>query len=358
MRIAIVGAGIYGLYAGRLLSSQSHKIEIFESSSGAMQGASLLNQARVHGGYHYPRSLRTAARSQRNYKKFVSEFCEGVSEENRALYAIARDSKISAQKFLHFTKIIDAPIALASLEDLAIFNRNLIEDVFEVKELSFDSALIRKKLIDSLPPSVTISFNQQIKSFLYDDNSQQREEIYLKTKDEIFGPYDAVINATYGQLNSPFLIQHNLEFEVCEIIHVEKPSGLSQISVTIMDGPYFSLTNWPAFADSILTHVRFTPHSRHKTFSEAQANLDLTTLKSRANLMIRDAARYIPSIEDLTVLGSKYVVKTIMQNRDFDDARPIIADIEGRILNIVGSKVDNIYDVDETVMHFVERNQN
>lgn len=43
-----------------------------------MQEASLFNQARVHGGYHYPRSLTTAARGRANYAKFIDEFNDAV----------------------------------------------------------------------------------------------------------------------------------------------------------------------------------------------------------------------------------------------------------------------------------------
>jgi hypothetical protein len=59
---------------------------------------------------------------------------------------------------------------------------------------------------------------------------------------------------------------------------------------------------------------------------------------------------------EIEYLESKYVVKTILNSRDFDDARPILARIDGQILHLIGSKIDNIYDVDEVVLKFVRGN--
>ena len=58
----IIGAGIYGLYSADILSKKysNSKILIIEKDKESFSRASYVNQARLHNGYHYPRSLHTA----------------------------------------------------------------------------------------------------------------------------------------------------------------------------------------------------------------------------------------------------------------------------------------------------------
>ena len=58
MRIAIIGAGFFGLTLGLFLSKK-YKVEIFEKRESIFKGASSANQFRFHYGYHYPRSQKT-----------------------------------------------------------------------------------------------------------------------------------------------------------------------------------------------------------------------------------------------------------------------------------------------------------
>ena len=63
----IVGGGAYGCYAAlRLAASGAGKCLIVEKGEDLLGLASYANQARVHNGYHYPRSVLTALRSRVN----------------------------------------------------------------------------------------------------------------------------------------------------------------------------------------------------------------------------------------------------------------------------------------------------
>ena len=57
-------------------------------------------------------------------------------------------------------------------------------------------------------------------------------------------------------------------------------------------------------------------------------------------------------------LNSKFAVKTILPTRDYDDARPILAESTDKILNLIGSKIDNIYDIDGILLTHLERIEN
>ena len=59
----IIGAGLYGLYAALFCGRMKQKILVLEKDPEPFMRASYINQARVHQGYHYPRSLSTALKS-------------------------------------------------------------------------------------------------------------------------------------------------------------------------------------------------------------------------------------------------------------------------------------------------------
>ena len=54
MRIAIIGAGFFGLSLGLFLSKKN-SVDVFEKENTILKGASAGNQFRFHLGYHYPR---------------------------------------------------------------------------------------------------------------------------------------------------------------------------------------------------------------------------------------------------------------------------------------------------------------
>lgn len=62
--IAIIGGVFFGMYIAEYLALKGCKVTIFVKENDFMTHASYHNQARVHNGYHYPRSILTALRSR------------------------------------------------------------------------------------------------------------------------------------------------------------------------------------------------------------------------------------------------------------------------------------------------------
>ena len=58
MKIAVVGAGIFGVTAAYTLA-KNHSVDLFEKNNDIMMESSDVNQCRIHRGYHYPRSPDT-----------------------------------------------------------------------------------------------------------------------------------------------------------------------------------------------------------------------------------------------------------------------------------------------------------
>jgi hypothetical protein len=109
-----------------------------------MSKASYNNQARVHNGYHYPRSLLTGLRSRKNLPVFVREFEDSIVSDFTKLYAVPKQlSKVTSRQFKHFCSQIEAPLAPAAPKFTGLFSRQLIDEVFEVSEFAFDAVKLR-----------------------------------------------------------------------------------------------------------------------------------------------------------------------------------------------------------------------
>jgi hypothetical protein len=71
--------------------------------------------------------------------------------------------------------------------------------------------------------------------------------------------------------------------------------------------------------------------------------------------MIRDAARYLPSISQTTHVDSLFEIKTVSLHHENDDGRPILIDAPQAgigFFSILGSKIDNIFDILEVLDSF------
>ena len=64
----IIGAGFYGLYAALFAGKRGERVLLLEQEKAPFMRATYINQARVHMGYHYPRSISTAVKSRDYFK--------------------------------------------------------------------------------------------------------------------------------------------------------------------------------------------------------------------------------------------------------------------------------------------------
>src|SRR5215472_16084221 len=119
----VVGGGFYGTAIAVHLAERGFAVTVVERGPQLLSRASFANQARLHNGYHYPRSFRTAIRSRANLPHFRNLFGIAVEDRFRALYAIARDgSKVSARHFQRFCAAARIPLRPAKRPDRNIFD--------------------------------------------------------------------------------------------------------------------------------------------------------------------------------------------------------------------------------------------
>lgn len=355
----VIGGGFYGAVIANYLVSERgmRRVILIERERSLMQRASFSNQARVHNGYHYPRSFTTAYRSRVNLPRFMREWNSAVQTNFVKLYAIARrNSKVTSAQFVRFCQSISAPLEPAPPAYQALFDSQLIERAFITEEYGFNTDVIRQTMERRLQASdVHTELGREVVSVApLGDGSIQVNLQKTGGGDEslLRAPY--VFNCTYAGLN---LIngphggtEARLKHEITEMALIQLPSALEGIAITVMDGPFFSIMPFPARKASTLSHVRYTPHRSWMDDVSRDPYNELSSYPkaSRYDRMLRDVARYIPAMSSAVHLESLFEVKTILMKNEGDDGRPILFETYPALpgfASILGGKLDNIYDV-------------
>ena len=358
---AIIGGGFYGTCLALFLHEGGFDVRIFEKEKAILQRASSINQARIHAGYHYPRNLLTAYRSFINFPRFIVDFRKAVVDDFTNLYGIAKTgSKVSAAQFHTIFKRMNAEIKPAGAHNRSFFSKDLIEDVFEVQELAFDSnalqLILEEKLhnrgiLTVLGTEIAVIESRNGGGFRL--RGAEGEEIYQA---------DLVFNCTYSRIN--ILRQRSclsllpFKHELTEMALVEVPDVMKRLGVTIMDGPYFSVMPYPSRQLHSFSHVRYTPHRRWvdaDTLVDGDQLLDEAKRDSNFEYMLKDASRYMPILSAVIKRDSLFEIKTVLIQNEGDDGRPILIHEEASMpgcYTIMGGKIDNIYDILEVIVEF------
>lgn len=352
----IIGGGFYGSAIAIYLARERglKHIVLVEREAALLTRASYNNQARVHNGYHYPRSFTTAYRSRINLPRFVKDWPEAVKQDFTKLYAIARrNSKVTAKQFVRFCKEIGAKIEPADQSLRQLFETHLIEDVFLVEEYAFDASKLASWAEQELKEcGVEIRLEARVTEISKSGGAlkvavQQEANVF-----EISSRY--VFNSTYSGLNQfagdfPCTNTH-LKQEITEMALMQAPPALKGLGITVMDGPFFSMMPFPARGLHTLSHVRYTPHMNWNDQRGIDPYQKLSDYErgTRVDRMVRDVVRYLPSVLDAKYVESLFEVKTVLVKNEGDDGRPILFEKHAELpgcYSVLGGKIDNIYDV-------------
>ncbi|MFK2904152.1 FAD-dependent oxidoreductase [Dyella ginsengisoli] len=358
--VVILGGGFYGAAIAIYLSSRRKfkRVQLVEREQALLSRASYNNQARVHNGYHYPRSFTTAYRSRVNLPKFLRDWPSAVKKDFTKIYAIARrNSKVTARQFERFCGEIGAIIKPADLVLRELFEPRLIEKVFAVEEYAFDTtelaAWAERELIAC---GVEVCLGTHATAISRGAGGTLDVTVRSDESSEKVISSRYVFNCTYSglnQLKGDFPgTRACLKQEITEMALMRLPGELEGLGITVMDGPFFSLMPFPARNGlHTVSHVRYTPHMHwtdERGIDPYQKLAQYDQSETRVDRMLRDIGRYLPAVQRAKYVDSLFEVKTILTKNECDDGRPILFekhdDLPG-CYSILGGKIDNIYDV-------------
>lgn len=341
----VLGGGFYGCEVALALRRRGLKrVVIVEREAAILRRASWVNQARVHKGYHYPRSLPTAERSSLSFARFCRDYRFAIHPGKRKIYAVARGSRVAPHQFERFCQTVGAAWRPLQRPASDLFERDLIDAAYDVEEVAFNAVAIagdlQRRLADA---GVEVRLGTTAKL----EAANDRSATVRAGADGIEAGH--VFNCTYSSIDSVGIaIKAPIKRELAELALIDPPAELDGVGVTVVDGPFFSTMAFPAARCHSLSHVRYTPH---ESWSEPRSR-DTLPVKSNAAYMLRDAQRYMPCLAQARLKRSLFEVKAVLAVNENDDGRPILFEKSAaspRVISILGAKIDNIYDVLELI---------
>ena len=362
----IIGAGIYGLYAALYCGKRGEEVLVLEKEAAAFQRATYINQARVHLGYHYPRSLSTALQTARYFDRFVKDFPDCIKQDFRQIYATSKAfSWTQADQFEQFSRAAGIPCERVPEE--RYFKEGMVDGAFLTGEATFDAEILCGLLLDQLAelPNVKIRFQSGVTGI---ERKKKHYRILCGTEAFESG---YVLNATYAGVNEicrlasfpPFAIK----YELCEVILGHANDALEGLGITVMDGPFFSIMPFGKTGMHSLTSVTFTPH---KTSYDETARFDCQEKsegrcgkdsldncatcahhpKSAWDYMSQLAKKYMRDEFRFSYETSLYSMKPILLASDVDDSRPTCIRVhseEPYFVSVLSGKITTVYDLEE-----------
>ena len=363
----IIGAGIYGMYAAKrtLEKNPNEKVLILEVENTYFNRGSYVNQARLHNGYHYPRSYSTASKSAKYFDRFYNDFKEGINDNFEKIYAVAADySWANGEQFKKFCDNLN--LLCDEIPKEKFFNSYTIDKAFLTKEYSFDAKKIGDKLYKEL---VSLGCNFKFEAKI--TSIKKEKDIFivqLEDGSEYFTSF--ILNATYAGINKI----HDLlgfeylpiKYEFCEVILCEVSDNIKNVGLTVMDGPFFSIMPFGLTGYHSITTVSRTPHFtsyNHLPPYDCSGDKKLHTKehekgcihcgiypKTAFQEMVQTTKKYLSEDIEIRYVKSLFTIKPILVASEIDDSRPTIIRQYSEnpdFYTVFSGKINTMYDLDE-----------
>ena len=236
----IIGAGLYGLYAAQKCGAAGQRVLVLERDPAPFMRATYINQARVHMGYHYPRSYSTAIKSAHYFQRFCRDydFCLHTSFDQ--IYATsAHFSWTNAAEFRRFCAA--AKIRCDDVAPERYFNNGMCDGAFLTTEYTYDAQVLKNWFLEQLAklPNVQVLYSHK------PDKIEKAGSVWRVTAGDTTVEAPFILNATYAGVNDIHamlgLPPFKIKYEKCEIILCTVDERLKNTGITVMDGPFFSL---------------------------------------------------------------------------------------------------------------------
>jgi hypothetical protein len=329
MKVRILGGGWYGCSIALGLIKAGHDVTIWESASQLFSGASGANPARLHLGFHYPRSGLTMAACQEHQAEFMQRYGFMTRGVPINLYAVAdRDSLVDYRQFVaafsgkvQFIEVNPREHGLENVEGAILTGERHIV-ISQAREW----------------------FSKQLaKHVIYGERAKVVDDLR----------WGMTIDCTFCAND-----EENIDrFEPCVTAIMEGPTHKA---VTVMDGPFGSIYPWDeARGLCSLTSAKWTPLSKVcRTYSQAKDILAAQTKESineRVRAMLTDMSMFFPAIEkDYRVVDHRLGIRAMP--RSAADSRLVdVIRVGDRALRVRAGKIDAVFHAERMVLDMINK---
>ncbi len=320
MKVLVIGGGLFGSSMAAILAGKDVNVDLVEAEDDILKMASRVNHNRVHLGYHYLRSIDTAAQSIEGLFSFLFHFGNAVVYQFPNFYAIAKEgSKTTPAQFLDFCERVGIGYEEEYPSD-NLFDKSSIEACFRVPEPVYDhqtlKKILKKKLIH---PQINVFLKTKCVGLKI--LPDQSFEAKLSTGTKV---YDVVINCTYSSINE---INQYLGIPPKRLLYEDVfipvfkypafPFGL-----TVMDGPFCSvMPRGMRQNEFLLYHVRESLLNTKLSVEKPQfPEYELSREELTKPGSIYDKSSYfMPFLKHVEPMGYNRITRSVYENDD--DAR-------------------------------------
>lgn len=366
-----IGAGLYGLYSALFCGQKGQHVIVLECDPEPFRRATYINQARVHQGYHYPRSISTAMKSAGYFERFNKDYSFCINREFKKIYATSSQYSWSdGRQFKEFCRAANIPCEELCTD--SYFKEGLCDGAFLTREYTYDAMILKDYLLDRISElaNVEIQYGVNIQRI------EKLQDVYeLYTEDGKKYQTGFLLNATYAATNQILdmvgLEKFGIKYELCEIILCDVNDKLREYGFTVMDGPFFSIMPFGKTGLHSLTSVTFTPHTTsydsvpvfdcQKESGEYCSSLHLgncndcpakpvTAFPYMASL----ARKYLRDEYEFDYKSSLFSMKPILMSSEIDDSRPTVIRIYSTnptFVGVLSGKINTVYDLDEVLSY-------
>lgn len=359
----VIGGGLFGSFSALTLAKRGLRVCLVEQGSELLQRASFVNQARLHTGLHYPRSLDTAQESIIYHEKFRNSFPTAVKDFDQ-IYAISRySSKTSGEEFLKFINRLG--IKVQEIPQTTYFHKSTISHAFRVEEPTFDieelRKILKKQINDS--PNITVRLDSKVIGGSIGDSVStiQLDSGHVLSAGGLIIAAYAGINGIRELLG---LVRMPLIFELADIHLGLVPPSLKNVGFTVMDGPFWSIMPFGNSNFSSLTSVGLTPLEKSSglpIFScqtkrsdcapsgladcnscDFRPTSNFEHIQQQVSLHLKDPIQFHNT-------GRLTTVKTVLTSSEVDDSRPTLIQKEKNldVWTIFSGKITTFFDIEE-----------
>ena len=352
------------------LSKKGLKVAILEKENRLFSKASIVNQARLHSGYHYPRSVATALMSDDNKARFTADHEAFINFSFEKYYAVDKfGSFTDAAQFERFCDFIR--IKCKPVHEHPHINFHRLDALFSTTEYTFDPILIaeyyKEKIQDD--EGINVYFETEILNATKNTDAWSIRISYGSNTATVTA--NAVVNATYSgsnAINRLFGVEEiNLMHEISEMSFVTSPQ-IKNIGLTVMDGPFGSIM---PYGKSGLLSLSSVAYTHHKVSYDALPSFDCQSVntacrpdytsicndcfaKPRSNhhKMTAQIKHYFKEHVELHHFTSMFTIKSKLMANYIDDGRP--TEIRRFRKNpdfycIFAGKINSIYEIEKAL---------
>lgn len=364
----IIGAGLYGLYSALFCGKLGQSVIVLECDSAPFKRATYINQARVHQGYHYPRSVSTAMKSAGYFERFNKDYDFCINREFEKVYATSRQYSWSdGEQFKKFCEAANIPCE--ELHPERFFKPQMCDGAFKTREYTYDAMILRDYFLEKLSElkHVEIQYNTNITRI------EKLQDAYAVYTDDMEYRTGFLLNATYAGTNQILDMagyeKFGIKYELCEIILCDVNETLNPYGFTVMDGPFFSIMPFGKTGIHSLTSVTFTPHTTSydevptfgcqenskgfcSTFRLGNCNDCPAKPETAFPYMEKLTKKYLREEFGFTYKSSLFSMKPILMSSEIDDSRPTVIRTYSQkptFVGVLSGKINTVYDLDEVL---------